>query len=128
MHRLVVAEIGDGAVMIAGVAAARRGLVPVVVAMGFGSDGPYGGLQAFDDLIQGASGACDLLPYYDGDPALRPIPSIVADKTCGLFAVIATQAALVWHYKRNGWDEKGVPTAETLKELAIYVHSLGGGR
>ena len=65
-----------------------------VEAVGYGSCGPYNGRQAFDDLIQAASGACDLLPLYDGDPALRPLPSVIADKTCGLFAVIATLAAL----------------------------------
>ena len=72
-----------------------------VVAMGFGTDGPYAGRQAFDDLIQGASGTCDMLPLYDGDPTLRPMPSLLADKTCGLYAVIAAQAALL-HRARTG--------------------------
>jgi len=30
-----------------------------------------------------------------------------------------THAALKWHYKRNGWDENGVPTPETLSELGL---------
>jgi crotonobetainyl-CoA:carnitine CoA-transferase CaiB-like acyl-CoA transferase len=96
-----------------------------VVAMGFGSDGPYAGLQAFDDLIQGASGACDLLTYYDGDPALRPLPSIVADKTCGLFAVIATQAALV-HRERTGEGQYvEVPMLETFTGFILAEHLNG---
>ena len=33
------------------------------------------------------------------------------------------QAALLWHYKRNGWDENGVPTPETLKELGLEAYS-----
>jgi len=96
-----------------------------VVAMGFGSDGPYGGLQAFDDLIQGASGACDLLPYYDGDPALRPIPSIVADKTCGLFAVIATQAALVHRARTGEGQYVEVPMLETFTGFILAEHLNG---
>jgi aldehyde:ferredoxin oxidoreductase len=38
----------------------------------------------------------------------------------------ATHAALKWHYKRNGWDENGVPTTETLKALGIdqYADAL----
>jgi crotonobetainyl-CoA:carnitine CoA-transferase CaiB-like acyl-CoA transferase len=65
-----------------------------VEAVGYGSGGTYNGRQAFDDLIQAASGACDLLPLYDGNKELRPFPSIIADKTSGLFAVIATLAGL----------------------------------
>jgi hypothetical protein len=35
----------------------------------------------------------------------------------------ATYAAVKWHYKRNGWDENGVPTPETLKELGIEEYA-----
>ena len=34
--------------------------------VGYGSDGPYAGRQAFDDLVQAASGAADLLPRQPG--------------------------------------------------------------
>jgi aldehyde:ferredoxin oxidoreductase len=27
--------------------------------------------------------------------------------------------ALQWHYRRNGWDEEGVPTAETLEKMGL---------
>jgi crotonobetainyl-CoA:carnitine CoA-transferase CaiB-like acyl-CoA transferase len=65
-----------------------------VEAVGYGSGGPYNGRQAFDDLIQAASGATDLLPLYDGDKSLRPFPSIIADKTCGLFAAIMVASSI----------------------------------
>ena len=32
---------------------------------------------------------------------------------------VETAAAVKWHYKRNGWDENGVPTPETLSELGL---------
>ena len=35
----------------------------------------------------------------------------------------ATYAALKWHYKRNGWDENGVPTPETLKVLGLEAYA-----
>ena len=35
---------------------------------GYGSDGPYAGEPAYDDLVQSASGLADLLPRTDGDP------------------------------------------------------------
>jgi aldehyde:ferredoxin oxidoreductase len=28
-----------------------------------------------------------------------------------------------WHYKRNGWDENGVPTPETLSELGLEEYA-----
>ena len=48
--------------------------------VGYGSDGPYAGRQAFDDLVQAASGAADLLPRVDGNEDMRLLPSFIADK------------------------------------------------
>jgi len=96
-----------------------------VAAMGFGSDGPYAGRQAFDDLIQGASGACDLLPLYDGDPALRPLPSLIADKTVGLFAVIATQGALLHRARTGEGQYVEVPMLECFTGFILAEHLHG---
>jgi crotonobetainyl-CoA:carnitine CoA-transferase CaiB-like acyl-CoA transferase len=68
---------------------------------GYGSNGPYANTQAYDDLIQAAAGATDLLGRVDGDPAPRYLPSLVADKTSGLFAAFAITAAL-FHRARSG--------------------------
>jgi crotonobetainyl-CoA:carnitine CoA-transferase CaiB-like acyl-CoA transferase len=96
-----------------------------VEAVGYGSGGPYSGRQAFDDLIQGASGACDLLRLYDGNEELRPFPSIIADKTCGLFAVIATLAALQ-HRARTGEGQfVEVPMLETFTGFIQAEHIWG---
>ncbi|MDE3116732.1 MAG: CoA transferase, partial [Pseudomonadota bacterium] len=62
--------------------------------VGYGSDGPYAGRQAFDDLVQSAAGAADLLPRVDGNPEMRLLPSFVADKVSSLHAVYAVLAAL----------------------------------
>ena len=67
---------------------------------GYGAEGPYGKRQAYDDLVQAASGWADLYAKRSGEaPAYTP--SLVADKTVGLFATNATLAALV-HKERTG--------------------------
>ncbi len=67
---------------------------------GFGTGGPYEHRQAYDDLIQGASGFAALSQMRSGgEPEYAP--SLVADKTVGLFAVYATLAAL-FHRQRTG--------------------------
>ena len=67
---------------------------------GFGKGGAYEKRQAYDDLIQCASGFAALSEQRDGGrPAYAP--SLVADKTVGLFAANATLAAL-FHKERTG--------------------------
>jgi crotonobetainyl-CoA:carnitine CoA-transferase CaiB-like acyl-CoA transferase len=53
---------------------------------GFGQDGPYRDLQAYDDVIQAASGTATLAPRVDGNPRPRYIPSLIADKISGTYA------------------------------------------
>lgn len=68
---------------------------------GFGQGGDYSHRQAYDDLIQCASGFASLSEMR-GDSG-RPLyaPSLIADKTVGLFAVNATLAAL-YHREKTG--------------------------
>lgn len=68
---------------------------------GYGSDGPYANRQAYDDLIQAAAGGTDLLSRVDGNPEPRYQPSLIADKSSGLFGAYATLAAL-FHRERTG--------------------------
>jgi crotonobetainyl-CoA:carnitine CoA-transferase CaiB-like acyl-CoA transferase len=67
---------------------------------GFGAGGEYEHRQAYDDLIQGASGFAALNAMRSGG-APEYAPSLVADKTVGLFATYATLAAL-FHRERSG--------------------------
>ncbi|WP_300377291.1 CoA transferase [Henriciella sp.] len=69
--------------------------------LGFGSEGPYAGRPAYDDLIQALSGATSLLPRVDGNEAPRFLPTAFADKVSGLHATHATLAAL-HHRDRTG--------------------------
>ncbi len=72
-----------------------------VHAVGFGTGGHYEGRQAYDDLVQAASGLTTMLPRQDGSKTPRYIPGLVADKTTGLFAANAVLAGLL-HKERTG--------------------------
>ncbi len=82
------------------VRAVRSDIVYVHCA-GFGAGGAYAERQAYDDLIQAASGYASLYQMRagGGDPSYAP--SLIADKTTGLFAAYATMAAL-FHRERTG--------------------------
>jgi crotonobetainyl-CoA:carnitine CoA-transferase CaiB-like acyl-CoA transferase len=93
-----------------------------VEAMGYAEEGPYAGLQAFDDLIQSASGACSLNQLVNPEAELRPLPSIIADKTCGLFATIATLAALRHKEQTGEGQYVAVPMLETFTGFLMAEH------
>ena len=102
--------------------AAMKPDIVYVEAMGYAPEGPYAGRQAFDDLIQAASGACGLTGLVDEGAVFRPLPSIIADKTCGLFAAIAALAALR-HKERTGEGQYvAVPMLETFTGFLMAEH------
>lgn len=88
---------------------------------GFGADGPYGERPAYDDLIQGMCGLADLMSRTDGGPR-RYAPTILADKTTGLFAASAVLAALL-HRERTGHGQAiEVPMFETMVSYLLVEH------
>jgi crotonobetainyl-CoA:carnitine CoA-transferase CaiB-like acyl-CoA transferase len=90
--------------------------------LGFGSDGPYAGRPAYDDLIQGLSGATMLLPKVDGNERPRFIPTAFADKVSGLHAMYATLAAL-HHRDRTGEAvHVEVPMFECVTHFLLEEH------
>lgn len=93
-----------------------------VHAAGYGSDGPYAGEPAYDDLIQSASGFANLLSRVDGDPAPRILPTLVADKVSGLFMAQAVTAALL-HKARTGEGQfVEVPMFECVTSFLLVEH------
>ncbi len=93
--------------------------------VGFGQDGPYADLQAYDDVIQAATGTATLLPRVDGDPRPRYLPSLIADKVAGLHAAYAALAAL-FHRERTGEAQLvEVPMFEAFTSFMMLEH-LGG--
>ena len=93
--------------------------------VGYGTDGPYGGRQAFDDLVQAASGGADMILDKDGGSTMRMYPSYVADKVSGLHALYATLAAL-FHRERTGEGQfVEVPMFECFTHFMLIEHLYG---
>ncbi len=93
--------------------------------VGYGMDGPYAGRQAFDDLVQAASGATDSMRDERGDTTLRMLPGFIADKVCGLHALYAVLAAL-FHRERTGEGQfVEVPMLESFTSFLMVEHLYG---
>jgi crotonobetainyl-CoA:carnitine CoA-transferase CaiB-like acyl-CoA transferase len=92
---------------------------------GYGSDGPYAGEPAYDDLIQAGSGLADLLPRTDGNPVPRYLPTLAADKVSGLFMANAITAAL-FHRERTGEGQfVEVPMLECVTSFNLVENMFG---
>lgn len=90
------------------------------VANGYGADGPYADLAAYDDAIQAASGLASLKARIDGEPGY--VPSIVADKVCGLVIAQSVLAAIV-HQRTTGEGQTiSVPMFETMAAFNLIEH------
>jgi len=89
---------------------------------GFGQDGPYADLQAYDDVIQAASGTTSLLPRVDGDPRPRYFPSLIADKIAGQFGAQAILAALVHKLRTGEGQAVEVPMFECFSAFMLTEH------
>ena len=92
-------------------------------ATGFGEAGPFADKPAYDDLIQGASGIASLYGKVTGTP--RYVPSVMADKTTGLFLSNYISMAL-FHKERTGEGQKlHVPMYESFAAFVISEHMQG---
>ncbi len=89
---------------------------------GYGQDGPYRDYQAYDDVIQAASGTTSLLPRADGNEKPRYLPSLMADKVSGLFGAQAVLAAII-HKLRTGEGQRvEVPMFESFTQFMLEEH------
>ncbi len=89
-------------------------------AHGFPSEHERADDPAYDDVVQAASGIPDLFVRSDGEPAL--VPTLVADKVCGLTIVSAVLAALV-HRERTGEGQHvEVPMLDVTRSWVLVEH------
>lgn len=92
-------------------------------ATGFGAAGPYAERPAYDDLIQGMAGMAGLYGLATGEP--RYAPTVMADKTSGLFLLYAITMAL-FHRERTGEGQKvQVPMFECMVSFLMNEHLQG---
>ena len=88
---------------------------------GYGPGGPWSGLPAYDDLIQGASGMAALMQKMHGEPLF--FPAVLCDKLVGVAAVNAVVAAL-FHRERSGEGQYvEVPMLETVVSFNMVEHA-----
>jgi crotonobetainyl-CoA:carnitine CoA-transferase CaiB-like acyl-CoA transferase len=93
--------------------------------VGFGSGGPYSGLQAYDDVIQAASGMTTFLSRVDGDHRPRYVPSTIADKVAGMHAAYAVLAAVVHKLRTGEGQFVEVPMFECFTQFLYEEHLFG---
>ncbi len=96
-----------------------------VHAAGFGGEGPYGGLPAYDELVQAAGGGADLLPRTDGNPEPRYFPALVGDKTVGLYMANATLAGLYQRMSTGEGQFIEVPMLECYTHYTMTENLYG---
>ncbi|MEZ5217554.1 MAG: CoA transferase [Ilumatobacteraceae bacterium] len=103
-----------------------RAVRPDVVfcqAAGFPSDSDRADDAAYDDVIQSASGICDLARRMGGDP--MPVPTILADKVSGYAIVTAVLAALFHRSVTGAGQRVEVPMVETMTSFVLVEHGVG---
>jgi crotonobetainyl-CoA:carnitine CoA-transferase CaiB-like acyl-CoA transferase len=84
--------------------AAENPRLVYVAINGFGPDGPYADLPAYDSVIQGLAGFMHTQGGRDGEPML--VRSIAADKSSGMTAVYAILAALYARERNAGRGQR----------------------
>lgn len=91
--------------------------------LGFGSDGPYAGAPAYDDIIQALSGAADLMSRQSGQPVF--MPTLIADKVAAQMAVHGILAALLRRERSGRGQEVEVPMFEAIASFLLVEHYYG---
>jgi len=92
-----------------------------VHAAGYGAGGAYEGLPAYDDIIQAQSGFADLSRRTGHtDPAF--VPSLIGDKTAGLFLAYSVIAALLHRVETGKGQRVDVPMFECLTSFLLVEH------
>lgn len=95
-----------------------------VGALGFGSEGPYGGQPAYDDVIQGMTGIADLYQKNSGEVP-RYAPLTLADRAIGLQVAIAAIAGIFEAQKNGEGQSIEIPMFEGMVQMVLGDH-LGG--
>jgi crotonobetainyl-CoA:carnitine CoA-transferase CaiB-like acyl-CoA transferase len=92
-------------------------------AQGFGLGGERADEPAYDDIIQAATGICDVMERVHGSPAL--MPTILADKVCGLVIAQAVTAALFNRERTDEGQHVEVAMHQAMTAFMLVEHGDG---
>lgn len=92
-------------------------------AQGFPVGSPRGNEPAYDDIIQAATGVSDVVERVTGAPGL--MPTIFADKVCGLVMAQAITAALVQRARTGVGRHVEVPMNQAMNAFMLVEHGAG---
>ena len=105
-----------------------RAINPEIIyvhACGYGAGGASDGRQAYDDLLQAASGGAWLQAAIDGSEEPRYFPTLMADKVTGLHAVYAVMGAVIHKLQTGQGQFVEVPMHEVLTSFLYSEHLFG---
>jgi crotonobetainyl-CoA:carnitine CoA-transferase CaiB-like acyl-CoA transferase len=92
-------------------------------AQGWPLDSELADSPAYDDIIQAAVGVGDMMQRVAGEPRL--LPTIFADKVCGL-AVAQCVTAALFHRERTGEGQHvEVPMTQAMTAFMLAEHGAG---
>ena len=97
--------------------------VVLCTAQAFSSNSTLRNEPAYDDIVQAASGLCDIYRRVDGVP--RFAPYVVADKVCGLTMVYCLLAALLHREKTGEGQWVDVPMVDAMLSFNLVEHLAG---
>ena len=87
---------------------------------GFGQDGRYAEIPAYDQIIQGSSGVAGLNAKAFGEP--RYLPYVLADRTGGLIAVQMIAMALFNRERKGEGQSIQIPMFENMATQVLTEH------
>lgn len=93
-------------------------------AQGFASDSDRAEAPAYDDIIQSAAGIPDLFVRQGHEPSL--MPTLIADKVCGMAVQSAVLAALFHREKTGEGQRVEVPMVDVMTSFVLVEHGGGG--
>ena len=92
--------------------------------VGFSPRGPYADEAAFDDVIQAAVALPHIVSEASGTEP-RYVPSAIADRVVGLYAMGAISSALYAREKRGIGQKLDIPMFEVMSQFVLGDHLYG---
>lgn len=93
-------------------------------APGYDPAGPDWDRPAYDDVIQGESGLADMVYQASGKPGY--LPTVAADKTCGVYLASAIGMALYSRERSGKGQQVQIPMLESMLSFNLIEHLSGG--